>query len=166
MVNITLKKITPKFTVFDFDDLHMETGIIENKSHYQPKANRTRKLGTLTVRGKSNKLSKRDTLAICEKIDNQFGILSKPKQLHSTKFIDTIMQSLIGDWLFNDKHKNVALNGWRSFFRQPMLQGEYKNKSSTATVKGFNRGGIDTGQLYESIESVIVKDNKIWSLNK
>lgn len=162
---IKIEKIEKKGkNAFDFKNLHIEVGILKEKHNFKPKYNQFKSLGGVKAR-KVDK-SKRSILSnaeILEKLQKRYQLMTKPKNNRIPQLEDQIAKGL-ADFLVTGKGLNGVLNASRAIVRQPIIDGRYKNKPSTVKQKGFNRGGIDTGDTFKDIEAVLVKDNKIYEL--
>jgi hypothetical protein len=82
-----------------------------------------------------------------------FNYLAKPFSKKSSdimKFTKTFF-----DLAFGRSEKRRLENLLQAVVRNPILRGEYGDNSElTKKIKGFNRGMIDTAQLFKSIKAV------------
>lgn len=81
------------------------------------------------------------------------NIFTKPFRLKANREILRFATQYVR-FMVNSKNMNRKRieNLMQAIVRNPILRGDYgANKSGTAKSKGFNRLGIDTGQLFKGI---------------
>lgn len=157
---LKVNKVTKKKNKFDFNDLHFEIGIKKKKVNFSPKSNKYSKVDGKKTRSINKEQRNKETnVDILKKLESRYKLLSKPKN-NKFKQLNDRVANYICDFLVTGRNLNKALDTALLIVRKPILEGKYKNKKTTAKIKGFNRGGMDTGQTYASIQAILIKDNK------
>ncbi len=154
------KNITGKFGKYVF-----EVGILEDKPHKLPKRGVTGLKGQEVIktyaggpaRTVSNKPSGLSVSDVSKSFRQHLGFnyLSRPFRSKSKSQADILKFSKsFFDLVFGRSEKKRCENLLQAIVRNPILRGDYGNNSAlTKKIKGFDRLGIDTAQLFKSIRA-------------
>ena len=147
-----------------FDDLEneiVEIGVLRDAIHYEAIPDSLTLKNGKPSRVASNKQSKLSNLEIAEKLDNKFRFISSPKNSNIRKDLEKAVSSNLNDLskIATKKRRDInnkrTLDLYSKVVKSPMVDGKYINTRITAETKGFNRGTMDTGQIYNNIETNI-----------
>ncbi len=152
------KNLQGRFGKFDF-----QVGIIKDSPHMEPRRG-ARGLGGSDVRGsyaggpvrKASRTPSGLSVAQVSKENRDrlgFNYLSEPFKKKSSDIIKFTNEFF--KLVFGKSQKRRAENLLQAVVRNPILRGEYgPNSALTKKIKGFDRGMIDTSQLFKKIISV------------
>lgn len=152
-----LQKKIGKYTI--------DVGILNDGEHMQAVESRLHEVPSLStyaggsIRKKSAKSSGKTISDIFienqERLDKDF--LREPflkKSSEIIRFSEAFMKMIMGSKSMTKRVENLA----QAIIRNPILRGDYGgNTASTADAKGFDRGLIDTAQMFKAIRARVVK---------
>lgn len=152
------KRLEGRFGKYSF-----EVGVLNDGPHKQPKelnvmqTNEAEVLSNYAggpIRKKTSKASGK-SIAEVSKANRErlgFNYLSEPFKKKSSDIIK--FSNEFFKLAFGRSEKKRAENLLQAIVRNPILKGEYgANTEATAKHKGFNRGMIDTAQLFKAIKA-------------
>jgi hypothetical protein len=146
-----------------FGKYEFEVGILENKAHKKA-LSKSKGLkdfhgGPARKIGAKPKLTVEEISRFFRKRGGKFNYLTTPFKNRSSDIVNFAKEFF--KFAFGKSEKQRALNYLQAIVRNPILRGDYgPNKRSTIRTKGFNRFGIDTGQLFQNIKAR-VKINRV-----
>ena len=135
----------------------IEIGVIKNKPRKFPKRGLKSFAGGVARRtGKNNREITNSSLL--EKLENKYGLLTK--SFNNTQEVKKFLNDILLGTLTTKNNSNNIVNSFKSLFIKPILRSKYgNNKPSVIKNKGFNRFGIDTGQLVKNLQCKIGNKN-------
>lgn len=159
------KKVEGMFGKYNF-----EVGILEDSPHRDPKTGKRGLKGKDVLGnyagGPIRKTSRKDSGQSVAQISAKnrerlgFNFYSKPFGKRSSEIIK--FTNAFFKMVFGASESKRATNLLQAIVRNPILRGEYGGNSPiTQKIKGFNRGMIDTAQLFKSIKARVKVGNRV-----
>lgn len=151
------KRLQGRFGKYDF-----QVGILNDGPHKDPKTGERGQKGQDVlsayaggpIRQKTRKSSK--TISEVSAANRErlgFNYLSEPFRKRSSDIVK--FSNEFFKLAFGRSEKRRAENLLQAIVRNPILRGDYGGNSDlTVKIKGFNRGMIDTAQLFKAIKSI------------
>ncbi len=161
-MQLSLDKRFKKNIAGTFGKYNFEVGVLDDKSHKLPqrgvKGLKGQDVISSYAGGKVRKTSSQDSgLAISDvskafREHVGFNYLTKPFQKKTADIIKFTNEFF--KLSFGRSERKRCENLLQAVVRNPILRGDYgKNSALTAKIKGFNRYGIDTAQLFKNIKA-------------
>lgn len=151
-MNILLDKRFKNTAAGKFNKYEFEVGILKDKPYKKPKS---KKAGFKPLAGgPSRKISSNQTgkkvSQISKFMRKKKNYLSNPFEQKSSDIIK--FSKTFFDYVFGRTEERRLINLLQAIVRNPLTRGDYgPNKRRTVMNKGFDRYGIDSGQLFRSI---------------
>ncbi len=154
------KNVQGMFGRYQFD-----VGVLEDKPHKLPmrdvKKGREATIGSLLKNyagGPASKVSNQNSGLMISEVSAEFrsnlgvNYLTAPFKKRSSEIIK--FSNEFFKLVFGKSEKKRAENLLQAVVRNPILRGDYgRNTKVTQIVKGFERLGIDTAQLFKAIRA-------------
>ncbi len=148
-----------------FEKYQFEVGILDDSVHKE--AVETRLFGEPDLKSyaggpickTSNKYSSKSISEVFIENQTRLGIdmLRDPlnkKNSDIVKFSTAFLKMVVGNASGTKRIENLL----QAIIRNPILRGDYgSNTPATADAKGFNRGLIDTAQMFKAIRARIIR---------
>lgn len=152
-----IKKLEGRFGKFDF-----EVGILQDGPHKKARTGERGKKGQDVLSqyagGPIRKKSRKDSELLISQVSKEnrerlgFNYLSEPFKKRSSDIIK--FSNEFFKLAFGRSEKRRAENLLQAIVRNPILRGDYgPNSELTKKIKGFDRGMIDTAQLFKAIKA-------------
>ncbi len=147
------KRLQKRFSNFD-----LKVGILQNDEHKsaRPSADGLSSYagGPVRKKGRSGSVTLDEVSSdFSERLG--FNYLSEPFKKRTSdiiKFTDGFLKMVFGKKGQTRRVENLL----QAIVRNPILRGDYgSNAQKTQKIKGFNRYGIDTGQLFKAIRAAV-----------
>ncbi len=142
-----------------YEKYHFDVGVLQDRPHFQPgKGKKT--LAGGPARRTGRKESGMSVSQVSESLRKNTGInfYTQPFQSRKNKDILNFTKSFFKLCGGRAGEKRRTENLLQAVVRNPIVRGDYGNNSKlTATIKGFNRLMIDTGQLFKAIQAKVVQ---------
>ncbi len=145
------KKVHGLFGKYEF-----QVGVLNDGPHKNPKRGALGSYAGGPVRKKSAKIGKLTIAEVSEANRDRLGFnyLSAPFENHSSDIVKFTRSFF--NLIFGRSEKKRLENLLQAIVRNPILRGEYgSNAPLTKRIKGFDRGMIDTAQLFKAITAVV-----------
>lgn len=128
----------------------IEIGVIKSKTRMlASKGTKSFAGGVARKLGKTNR--EITNASLLEKLENRYGLITK--SFNNTKEVKDFLNNILLGTLTTKNNSNNIINSFKALIVKPILKGKYgNNKPSTIKRKGFNRFGIDTGQLIKNLQ--------------
>jgi hypothetical protein len=135
----------------------IEIGVIKSKTRMLPsKGTKSFAGGVARKLGKTNK--EITNASLLENLENRYGLITK--SFNNTKEVKDFLNNILLGTLTTKNNSNNIVNSFKALIVKPILKGKYgSNKPITIKRKGFNRFGIDTGQLIKNLQCKIGNKN-------
>lgn len=162
-MRLTLGKSFTSKLAGRFGKYNFEVGVLQDGPYKKPRRGERGKKGQDVlstyaggpIRKKSRQTSGQTISDVSKANRERLGVnyLSAPFQKKSSDIIKFTNEFF--KLVFGRSEKRRAENLLQAVVRNPILRGEYGDNSPlTQRIKGFNRGMIDTAQLFKSILAV------------
>ena len=144
------KKISKKIGEYNF-----EVGILQNAPKKLPKKGGTKNFAGLKISAIGKASPKVSLAEVAKYNDNKFGWLKKPFKISQNKDVLKVVNEIASQVFGKKSLDNKRLeNGVQAVIRNPILRGDYgSNAESTIKVKGFDKLGVHTAQLFKAIKA-------------
>ncbi len=165
-MKLTLDKRFKKNLKGRFGKYKFEVGILQDGPHKLPKRGvpglKGKEIINIYAGGPVRATSRKDSGQSISQVSSKFrkhlgfNYLSKPFKNRSSdivKFTKEFFRLCAGK-----SEKKRCENLLQAIVRNPLLRGDYgRNSKITAKIKGFNRLGFDTAQLFKAIKARATK---------
>jgi hypothetical protein len=163
-MRITLDKRFQKRARGLFGKYEFEVGVLEDKPHYLPKRGVAGLKGQEIIktyaggpaRNQSRTPSGLTTAEVSKEFRGHLGFnyLTKPFEKRTSDIIKFTNEFF--KLAFGRSTQKRAINLLQAIVRNPILRGDYgPNSQLTKRIKGFDRKGIDTAQLFKAIRAAV-----------
>ncbi len=162
-MQLKLKNSMKKNLEGRFGKYSFEVGVLNDGPHKTPKrgipglkgADVISSYAGGPVRQKTGKSSGKTISEVSKDNRNRLGFnyLSEPFKKKSSDIVK--FSNEFFKLVFGKSQKRRAENLLQAIVRNPILRGEYgSNSALTQKIKGFDRGMIDTAQLFKAIKAI------------
>jgi hypothetical protein len=144
------KKIAKEIGLYNF-----EVGILKNEQKKLANRKATTSFAGLKVSATKGRSTKLTVAEVAKYTDNRFKWLKKPFTVAGNKEVLEVIKEISSQVFGKKSTDNKRLeNAVQAVIRNPILRGDYgDNAKSTMKVKGFNKLGIDTAQMFKNIKA-------------
>lgn len=140
----------------ELDKYTIDVGILQDKPVYAPIEGKYKTYAgqRLAVTGRKAKGSLAD---VARQLDKRFHWLERPWRIEQNQDVVQVVNDIVESINMNHAGKQRVLNGVQAVIRNPILGDYYgRNSARWASIKGFNKLLMYTGQFFQNIKAKYV----------
>lgn len=140
----------------ELDKYTIDVGILQDKPVYVPMPGKFKTYAgqRLAATGRRAHGSLAD---IAQKLDRRFHWLERPWRIEQNQDVIQVVDDIVQSINMNHAGKQRVLNGVQAVIRNPILGNYYgRNSAKWASIKGFNKLLMYTGQFFQNIKAKYV----------
>ena len=140
----------------ELDKYTIDVGILQDKPAYAPIEGKYKTYAGQRLAATGRKVT--GSLAdVARQLDKRFHWLERPWRIEQNQDVIQVVNDIVESINMNHAGKQRVLNGVQAVIRNPILGDYYgRNSARWASIKGFNKLLMYTGQFFQNIKAKYV----------
>lgn len=140
----------------ELDKYQVDVGILQDKPTYAPIPGRFKNYAGQRLAATGRRATG-SLVDVAQELDRRFHWLERPWRIEQNQDVVQVVNDIVESINKDHTGKQRVLNGMQAIIRNPILGDYYgRNSAKWASIKGFNKLLMYTGQFFQNIKAKYV----------